>query len=416
MTALDHLTKRLKYEMEDRRRGLAPSSYFGLSDFTPEALSLEIRDTKANILAQAGSTGYDANIGALISELISAALRNDDDESHLRYDGENGLRLVAVPIISQDQKVLGAFVVRLRLPAHWWEGVSTVGAQGEIRIRDLVIAVCWSLAFGGLLARQLTKRLDQISKAADAWSRGDLAARADDRSADELGALSRHLNRMAAELQEVVTLRQNLAASEERNRLARDLHDTVKQRAFGLSLQIAAAQAMLGPDPQVAQARLAEAEKLVHQIQQELVGILQDLRPAVPLAQGLESAVKEYIADWSRQNGIAAELRYRDLPELTTSIEETILRILQESLANVARHSQATNVAVQLGHTRGDTVTLSVEDNGHGFDPEMVAAGMGLQNMSGRAASLWGGWFALESHPGHGTRIEVGFRTDRQTR
>jgi signal transduction histidine kinase len=408
LVALDHLTVRLKYEMEDRHRGLSPSPYFGLSDFTPDALSLRILDAKANVLAQAGPYDGSADTGLNISRVINAALNNDQDESHLVYDGENGLRLAAVPISGEGRKVLGAFVVTLRLPAHWWQTASR-NNQGGVRWIDLLLLGLFSVAFGFLVARRLAKRLNRISDAADAWSRGDFSAKANDPSADEIGALSRHLNQMAEALQEVVTLRQNLAASEERNRLARDLHDTVKQQAFALSLQIAAAQALLGRDDQAAQTRMAEAGRLAYQIQQELISLLQELRPAVPPGRGLAAVMRETIADWSRQNGIPVELRCENIPTLTAEAQEALLRILQESLANIARHSRATSVVVEVHNDNANGVKLSVKDNGYGFDPQTVAAGMGLHNMNERAASLPGGWFSLESHPGNGTCVEAGF-------
>src|SRR5262249_41624311 len=155
-------------------------------------------------------------------------------------------------------------------------------------------------------------------------------------------------------------------------------------------------------DQHAAQIQLADAGKLISQIQHELAATLQELRPAALQYRGLAAVIKEYIADWSRQNRISAELGCENIPELTSATEEALLRILQEPLANVAGHSHATSVIVRLHSTNANDVKLSIKDNGYGFDPQTVDAGMGLHNMRARAVSLPGGWFSLESHPGSG--------------
>jgi signal transduction histidine kinase len=114
---------------------------------------------------------------------------------------------------------------------------------------------------------------------------------------------------MASELQQLVALRQNLATAEERNRLARELHDTVKQQVFATTMQVGAARVLVDRDPALAQARLTEAERLAHGAQRELTAILEQLRPGSysrphSSANSFEVALQSYVSDWSRQNDI----------------------------------------------------------------------------------------------------------------
>jgi NarL family two-component system sensor histidine kinase LiaS len=124
--------------------------------------------------------------------------------------------------------------------------------------------------FGYFTARGLTKRLRTLSRAADSWSKGSFSIIVQDRSEDELGQLAQHLNQMAEHLQNLLQTRQELATLDERNRLARELHDSVKQQVFATSMQVGAARASIDQDPQAAQAHLAEAEQLSRQAQKEL--------------------------------------------------------------------------------------------------------------------------------------------------
>ncbi len=399
LPALEHLLFRLKHEFENRDTGLGRSYYFSLGEFNPAALSLAVLDQPGRAVLQTSAPND--------VKWQGAAPFSDASKSLILQD-ESRAKMIAVPLSDATGEVQFFLLLRLSLPQRWWQGVPLANIVGELRSVDLLYMALMSLTFGYIIARQLTERLERISIAADAWARGDFAAVAEDHSADELGELSRRLNRMAQELREVVALRQNLAAAEERNRLARDLHDTVKQRAFALSMQIAAMQALLEHNPPAAQLRLIEAERLAHQIQQELVSILEELRPEGLRQQGLSAALRETLNDWSRQSGIPVETRAADLPPLPPRTQGELLRIVQEALANIARHSRANNVSVewQRLHQNGK-VSLTIRDDGCGFDPAHRNGGRGLGNMRERAEALPDGSFTIESNIHHGTRLEV---------
>lgn len=224
-----------------------------------------------------------------------------------------------------------------------------------------------------------------------------------------------------ARLREAQDQLQRLAVTQERNRLSRDLHDSVKQRVFAMIMQLGTAQALLDGEPgreqseheTVRRAREAidHAELLARQAGSELNLVIQELRPAALEDRGLRDALRDYTQDWSRQNGIPARVAVSgDLPELPDlperpDVEHALFRIAQEALANVARHSRATSVRLEL-QAEGRAVALSITDDGIGFDPRRAAGGVGLASMRERAEAL-GGELVMDSAPGRGATITV---------
>jgi NarL family two-component system sensor histidine kinase LiaS len=264
--------------------------------------------------------------------------------------------------------------------------------------------------FGYLISRGLTRRLRLLARAADDWSQGEFSTLARDTSGDEIGQLARHLNHMAVELQSVLQTRQELATLEERNRLARELHDSVKQQVFATAMQVGAARALIEQNPDASKENLAEAEQLVRQAQQELTTLIRELRPAALKGKGLARALQDCVSDWSRQSHITAELRVRGERPLPLPLEQALFRVAQEALTNISRHSQATSVEVELVWENGDII-LSIADNGHGFNVSSTdGKGLGLQSMRERVEAL-GGQLEVKSKPGTGTRIQARLKT-----
>jgi NarL family two-component system response regulator LiaR len=187
------------------------------------------------------------------------------------------------------------------------------------------------------------------------------------------------LNQAHSQLKDYAAQAQKLAVAEERNRMARDLHDSAKQQAFAVAAQLGAARALLHRDPQAAEARLLQAEQLSDTLRQELAAMILELRPPALQDKGLIAALQDYAADWSRQYGITAEVvgpgEYSTRPE----VEQAFFRIVQEALANIARHSRASHVAIELADDV-DTMFLKITDNGIGFNPQAVQGGVGLNS------------------------------------
>ena len=197
------------------------------------------------------------------------------------------------------------------------------------------------------------------------------------------------------------------AMLEERTRLARDIHDTLAQGLTGIVVQLGAAQRALAVAPDESREHLALAQRMARESLAEARRSVWNLRaPALDrgdLADALRSvAVRPLGSDVA----VTFELTGEPWP-LTTAIESTLLRVAQEALANVARHSQATEARLALVYT-ADSVQLSVSDNGVGFDPQAAAedgitpgpwGGFGLIGMRERVAVL-GGSLAVTSHDG----------------
>jgi len=341
-----------------------------------------------------------------LSEVLPRALAGERDVNRLYATDEAGNVTVAAPVLAESGAVLGVLVFTSLFPVGFQ---TIIGPLVTLVARSLLIATAAAglvgAVFGFLTARGLTRRLSNLEQTAGAWSQGDFSARAADHASDELGQLARRLNAMAEELRTFVQTRQALSALDERNRLARDLHDSVKQQVFAASMQLSTARNLFAADPNQAQAHLAEADRVVRQVQGELTLLIRQLRPAALEGQGLAAALREHVAEWSRQSGIAAEVRVQAEQAVSLPVEQALFRVAHEALANVARHSQASHVDVQLHYENG-SVTLMITDDGRGFEPGTERGGVGLSSMRERMEQV-GGQIGIVSRPRAGTRVEA---------
>jgi len=313
--------------------------------------------------------------------------------------------LAAQPVLD-DGNVVG--VVYLRIASFALLAPNLLGgALGIIGGSALLLTIGAGFVgtlFGFLTAHGLVRRLETLAYTTEAWGRGDFAATVDDTSADEIGQLSRRLDLMAGEIQDLLQARQELATLEERNRLARDLHDSVKQQVFATTMNLGAAETLWERDPEAARQKVAQALAISRTAQQELSGLIHELRPVTLEGKELIAALREHVTWWSRQTGIAAGVVVQGEGALPLDVEQAYFRIAQEALANVAKHSEASRVEVTLSCS-GDNVILEVRDDGHGFVlPAAQGQGMGLRSMRERVEAL-GGDLRVESAPGEGTCV-----------
>ncbi len=299
----------------------------------------------------------------------------------------------------------GTLVLDLAVPSPWDPFGRRLSFEWPIAVAYLALFLVGSAWF---LRRRVLTRIARIDAAAQAWARGDFAPHLVDRSSDELGQLAADLNRMAADLKALFATRSQLATLEERRRLARDLHDTVKQKVFALSLQLAAAREG-GADGARQQQRLAEAATLVEEIQRELGDQLRELREDAGAAEDLVPELQRRLDDFARRSGLAVLPNLPAQLNLKPAQTESVLRIVDEALANAWRHSGATQVRLDV--RRSDRwVELVIADDGRGGARES-SLGMGIANMRQRAAGLPGGEFALDSSAS-GTTLRMGFELE----
>ncbi len=188
---------------------------------------------------------------------------------------------------------------------------------------------------------------------------------------------------------------QELSVLEERNRLARELHDALTQSLFGLRLRLEAGDA-------------AGARDLLDDIFTELRSLILQLRPPALERDGLVASLAKHLEVVGRSHGLATRLDAERLGEVGAGIEPVLFRIAQEAISNAVRHADATALVVHLART-GAHIELAVGDDGRGFDPGHSAISsrrMGLVSMRERAVDV-GGSLTIESEAGSGTTVRA---------
>jgi signal transduction histidine kinase len=196
-----------------------------------------------------------------------------------------------------------------------------------------------------------------------------------------------------------------LSAAQERTRLARDLHDAVSQKLFGVRARAAAAAVLVRRDPDRAATELRDAAALAGEAQAELRAVIDGLAPPDLAARGLAASVRSYAALASTTYGVPVVVAAAELPELDADREAALYRVAQEALHNALRHAGGQQVRISLAG-RGRRVVLEVADDGHGFPQPLPPGGLGLGSMRERAAAV-GGTLTVRSAPGAGTSVRL---------
>lgn len=193
----------------------------------------------------------------------------------------------------------------------------------------------------------------------------------------------------------------------ERNRIARDIHDDLGQHMLALKIELSLLQVSTsGAHPLVHQ-KVGALLNSLDQAIASLRAVIKDLRP-VALEHGLQRAMQAHLSEFTRLNGIRHELEagpdaFHAGPD--RGVDAMLFRILQESLANVARHAQATEVKIALVRS-GDLLTMNVRDNGIGMAGQPGAGACGLVGIADRVTAA-GGKFLIDSKPGAGTLLSL---------
>ncbi|GAB4005611.1 hypothetical protein GCM10029992_54010 [Glycomyces albus] len=193
-----------------------------------------------------------------------------------------------------------------------------------------------------------------------------------------------------------------LTVVEERNRLARELHDAVMQRLFSLRLSTRAAAKLVDTDPAAAADRIAEVENLAAEAIAELRGVIVELRPADLDTHGLVETLRRHVALLDRLHDTEVTFTLKSPVDLSKDCEVEVLRLVQEALRNALRHAEARHVDLAV-----DSERIVISDDGKGFDAEEAATrGLGMLSMSERAEVL-GGRLQVATAPGEGTVITM---------
>ncbi len=193
---------------------------------------------------------------------------------------------------------------------------------------------------------------------------------------------------------------------EERQRLARDLHNSVTQSLYSLSLfSRAGREAAEDGDTDRLTYSLTELERNTLHALREMRLLLYELRPADLEQGGLISAIELRLNTVERRVGLQMDFQLDDYVGLSPTCEIQLYHIIVEALNNVVKHAAATHLTLQLTQADG-VLHLRIVDDGQGFDPAQTVGGMGLGNIRERVARL-DGQLSISSEPGRGTQLEV---------
>jgi NarL family two-component system sensor histidine kinase LiaS len=332
------------------------------------------------------------------SVMLDHALQGQKAPEKISVIESNQMIFVAVPIPGSQGHVQGALFLRTKVVAPGSiitsKALTSLLTVLSYFLRTLPVAIfmCIPLYY---YSHRFSRHLRRLTAAAQRWSQGDFTATVQNNRKDEIGRLTRHLNGMAQQLQNMMEMQQELASSNERNRLARELHDTIKQQVFALNFQIAIARKLHQPEHDQLALHLAEAQNILQDIQKEMTNLIFPMRQAALKNQDLADILAIYLSRWSYQYGIfvrfTADIQGQEKNfALSTRVKETFFRVAQEALSNVARHSKASYVQVIL--TVGWLyVTLRISDNGESFDyTKQKGSGMGLSSMEERIKAING--------------------------
>jgi signal transduction histidine kinase len=198
---------------------------------------------------------------------------------------------------------------------------------------------------------------------------------------------------------------QEAAALNERQRLARDLHDSVSQSLFSASVIAESLPGLWKRDSNKVLPVLVDLHQLIKGTLAEMRLLLWELRPASLVTNPLDKLLAQLVAAVQGQTSMTVTLTAEHTQGLPEDVHIVFYRVAQEALNNIVKHSRATQVSLQLDSIEGKTI-LHIHDDGLGFDTEKISSGFGLNNMRERAETI-GALFGIMSEPAHGTQITL---------
>ncbi|MBB6454685.1 NarL family two-component system sensor histidine kinase LiaS [Salirhabdus euzebyi] len=285
----------------------------------------------------------------------------------------------------------------------------------------IMTPVCIYVSFH--FASQLKERIDGISILISQLSKGRYSSRIYDKEyGDEIGHITTELNNLADKMQNQVKSLQRMAdekndyakeaykvaTMEERQRLARDLHDAVSQQLFALTMMSQATLRLLDKDPEKAKKQMEEIAHMALQAQTEMRALLLHLRPVHLSGESLQSGLYNLIEELKQRCQIDFTLHIEEIKDISSASEEHLFRMIQEILSNILRHANSSEVTIELKE-KTDEIYLYIRDNGDGFDvSEKLESktSYGLKTIKERTEEL-GGSFVLRSKKGEGTYIII---------
>lgn len=217
-------------------------------------------------------------------------------------------------------------------------------------------------------------------------------------------------------LQEYAVQVEELAAVKERNRLARELHDSVTQIIFGLTLSAQAARILLVRDPSRVGAQLDHMQDLAQKALAEMRSLIQEMHQNNPANSSLADRLHQLAEEHRSADGLQVEFKIDEAYRFPANVEDGLYRIAQEALNNVAKHARTNQATICIQVEEGRRFILCIEDHGVGFDPahmQPMPGHLGLTGISERVQAL-GGSLYIDSQPGKGTCLRVELALDQE--
>ncbi|WP_010093701.1 sensor histidine kinase [Ornithinibacillus scapharcae] len=285
-----------------------------------------------------------------------------------------------------------------------------------------IISFFISIYVGFRSSGELKQRMDYMSLLIKQFANGNYQSRIYLNEGDEINRFGNDLNELGEKLQNQVKSLQRLAdekaelaksahksaVMEERQRIARDLHDAVSQQLFALAMMSEAAIKQIEHNPSLAKEQMVEVAGAAHQAQSEMRALLLHLRPVHLSGDPLPKGIQKLVQELKQKSQIDFELVIDETIKLSEATEEHVFRIIQESLSNILRHANATEVKLEI-FKRGKELFMHIADNGKGFEltgDNEKKTSYGLKTMRERSEEL-GGTFTIRSNVNEGTYIDI---------
>jgi signal transduction histidine kinase len=219
---------------------------------------------------------------------------------------------------------------------------------------------------------------------------------------------NKFLTEIAAKDQQLQETAKNLMIAEERNRMARELHDSISQGIHGIIYTIHSLRKYINGNNEKTKELVDYLENTAEATLSELRAMILELKPAIMEERGLMEAIRLQSELFVRRQQMVLDLNLGEVKGLSPEREMAVYRIVQEALTNIQRHAKAKRLQLTLITEPENGVLLEIADDGQGFDLREARRGNGLENMTARCREN-GGEFQIESQPGRGTKVRVRF-------
>ncbi|WP_413374561.1 histidine kinase [Alkalihalobacillus sp. 1P02AB] len=303
-------------------------------------------------------------------------------------------------------------------------GLLVIFERKLVEVPLIIWFVFLFIAIGGIggfiQSDSMKRRIDVLLDGAVRYARGSFGHRMDVSGDDEISELTDQMNDMASHIEEQVASLQRLsseraalqetikktAVTEERQRLARDLHDAVSQQLFAISMMMAAIKQGTSEQPDALKKQVELVESMANAAQAEMRALLLHLRPAHLEGKELKDAVEQLFIELEQKQKIKVESEIQVEGKIPKGIEEQLFRLTQEALSNILRHAKASKIEFHLRKIRQE-LKVKIIDDGIGFNfAEVQQGSYGLQTMKERMNEI-GGTLQIISIPNKGTQIEA---------